>query len=316
MRASLLLATATAEFITSCRARNLSPKTVSVYQSQIDRFIRFAFEHLIIEANDCQPSLLRLYFADLLASHPSYHFHCPTANTRQLSPFTVDQAWRTLRTFFSWLVGEHLIDENPMERVQRPHSPKNLVPRLNSVQVLALLKLAKETSKRDYALVVTLLDSGLRLGEILGLRLNDIDYETGRAVVKGKGNKQREVPFSVIACGAILDYIEHERESSLDQIFVTVTGTCLNHNAVQWVLRRFKQRLGLPALYPHLLRHTFAKLYLENGDLKTLQVILGHADISTTAHFYLDPDFDDLKRKHNRASPILQVLGSATVDVV
>jgi site-specific recombinase XerD len=154
------------------------------------------------------------------------------------------------------------------------------------------------------AMVLLMLDSGLRVGEVVGLKVEDLSLNDGHVLVTGKGNKQREVPVGETTRGSLRNYLASQPHPPTGPVFVTDNGQPITVHAVQMMLKRTGKRAGIARLYPHLLRHSFAKFYLEEGDLKTLQVILGHASVETTAAIYVDPDIDDLKRRHQRAAPI------------
>jgi site-specific recombinase XerC len=303
-----MLASHIAAFFTACRARGLSGKTMEAYQRNLHRLELFALAKGVLTVRDVDANLVREFLAQLREEPSRYHFS-KSSGTNKMSPYTVHQAFRTLRTFFIWLVREEVIERNPMVKVDAPRVPKHLVPRLDLDQSARLIEAIKATAlpARNLALVALMLDSGLRIGEVIGLEIDALDLEVGKAKVCGKGNKEREVPVSALACDALRNYLWVRGECASGKVFLSRSGGPLKSNAVLLVLKRVRLKLGWKKLHPHLLRHTFAKLYLAEGDLKTLQTILGHSSIETTAHFYLDPDFADLKRRHNRASPLEQI---------
>lgn len=285
----MLLQEAMDEFLTDCQAGGLARKTLGVYGANLQQF--------------CE-SAGGIDLAALQVAHPR-HF-LADLQKRDLSPFTVDQHYRTLNTFFRWCVREGTLSANPILQVRRPKVPKHIVPRLRSEQVRRLLEAVHETAlhDRNLAIVLLMVDSGLRVGEVIGIRPGDLNLEDSYVQVNGKGSKERQVPLGEMTKQALVRYLQVRRESDSRCLFLTKAGNAMTVMAVQLLLKRLEDKVGVDRLHPHLLRHTFAKLYLEEGDLKTLQVILGHASVETTAALYLDPDIDDLKQKHRRAGPV------------
>lgn len=231
-------------------------------------------------------------------------------NGNGVSPVTLDQYWRTLNTFLKWAVAEGAMPVNPMERVRRPKVPKRRVKRLDRVQAAKLLTLVRQTAlpDRNEAIISLLLDTGLRIGEMLRLEIPDVDLDKGVARVVGKGHKEREIPLEKASIAALRRYLNKRPQAKTEIFFLNRSGKPLTGNAVRLMLRRLRDKLEVDRLYPHLLRHSFARFYLERGDLRSLQAILGHASIITTAKIYLDPDTDDLRQKHRQASPLNHIL--------
>lgn len=290
------------EYLTDCKL-SLSPATVHLYRYNLSRVADFLHERGVITADQLQPTHLRAFLANMRRNGK---------NGDGVSPATLDQYWRTLNTFLNWAVAEGAIADNPMKRVRRPKLPKHKVDRLDRVQAARLITLTRRTAlpDRNEAIVSLLLDTGLRVGELVRLKLSDVDLDRGIVRVKGKGGKEREVPLEEASMAALRRYLGKRPQVETDVLFLTRHGKPLTGNSVRLLLRRLRDKLGVDRLYPHLLRHTFARLYLEQGDLRSLQAILGHASVSTTANIYLDPDIDDLKRKHRRASPLNRIVKS------
>lgn len=285
----MLLRKAVDEFLIDCRAGGLSAKTLCVYGGNLRRFGEYMGG---IKLADPLVPHVRRYFAEL--------------QELELSPYTVDQHYRTLNTFFQWCVREGTLDLNPIDRVRRPKVPKRLAPRLYSEQIERLVDALKGTalSERNLAMTLLMIDSGLRVGEVVGLEMKNLHLNEQYAKVNGKGDKEREIPFGETVVEALERYLAVRPESSCGYVFLSQYGGPTTVMAVQLMLKRLKDDVGVDRLYPHLLRHTFARIYLEEGDLKTLQEILGHESSQTTADIYLAPDIRDLKRKHKQAGPI------------
>lgn len=302
----MLIADALSNFLLADLARGLSPATLAIYRYHLSRLTRFAFERTLTRLDQIDPHVLREFFADMHTSPNQVPF--AKQPKRGFSPHTIDQAHRSLRTFFTWCVAEGLLATSPMLRIARPKLPQHKVPRLELSQVRELLAAAERTAlpERNRALILLMVDSGLRVGEVVQLRCRDVRMDARRIRVIGKSDKERDVPFSPLTREAILNWEKVRPLSREPYLFVSAAGTPLQRNVITQVLNRLRRKLGWEKLYPHLLRHTFAKLFIRKGDLRSLQLILGHADVATTAMFYLDPDFDELKDKHDLASPSAQ----------
>lgn len=198
-----------------------------------------------------------------------------------------------------------------MRNVKAPSLPKRHSPRLNPGKLRELIRMVLGTRnpERNLAIVVLMADMGLRVGEVRNLNLSDVyDYDGDLRVV-GKGDKERRIPFSEAVSLALEKWLE-VREAAVDNdaLFPSERARRISENGVGQILRKLRDALGVKRLYPHLLRHTFANLYLAaRGDLKTLQAILGHSDITTTANFYLEPDREQLQREIHEHSPMSHI---------
>lgn len=279
------------EYLTDCLAGGLSPKTIATYRRNLTAMAKF------LDRSPPNVRNIRAFIA---------HLQNPNSRPQPLSPYTVDQYYRTLNTFFVWCEREGTGLTNPMTHIRRPKLPKRIVPRLTAAQARELVITAKSTAFpfRNLAIILLMLDAGLRLGEVVQLHIADLDLEGARAKVWGKGSKEREVPLGHRTVQAIEDYLDTRRESDHPHLFLDRWGKPISGSAIQNVFKRLKEKLGWEKLHPHLLRHSFARFYLEEGNLRDLQAILGHVSASTTADIYLDPDIDDLVKRHERCSPV------------
>ncbi len=213
------------------------------------------------------------------------------------------------RSFLQFLVREKHIPHNPGRGLRAPKSPHKLPAVLDVDQVNSLLSGKESTpvAQRDQAMMELLYSSGLRLAELVSLNQHDIDLEEGIVTVTGKGSKTRILPVGRLALEALLRWqalrvgLANKDEQAL---FVSNRGTRLAARSVQQRLRHQGRKHGLEsALYPHKLRHSFATHLLESsGDLRAVQELLGHADISTT-QVYTHLDFQHLAQVYDKAHP-------------
>jgi integrase/recombinase XerD len=217
-----------------------------------------------------------------------------------------------VRIFFRFLVQRQLLRENPAEHLPIPRIERYLPDTLNAVQIEKLL-LAVQTDVplglRDIAMLELLYASGLRISELCGARLENLDLEAAFIRVVGKGNKTRLVPVGTKAREAIQRYLDNERPSLVSkksgaEIFLSVRGRKLTPQRVWQLIKDYASRAGLEEnVYPHLLRHSFATHLLGGGaDLRIIQEMLGHADIATT-QIYTHVDSTRLKSVHKKFHP-------------
>jgi integrase/recombinase XerD len=217
-----------------------------------------------------------------------------------------------LRIFFRFLQVRNILPGNPAENLSVPRIEKYLPETLNPPAVAGLLEsvsAADPLGLRDRALLELLYASGLRVSELCGLRLEGLDLKEGMIRVTGKGNKTRLVPVGSAAREAISRYLELERPKLVSrksgaEIFLSVRGRKLTPQRVWQLIKRYAARAGLEVnAYPHLLRHSFATHLLAGGaDLRIIQEMLGHADISTT-QIYTHVDSSHLKAVHKKFHP-------------
>lgn len=244
----------------------------------------------------------------------------PTAITRylhskrDLARASVANYRRGLAVFARWCYRRKLVDEDPFDVLPRQRRDRNERPStFTKEQVLAILAEAKagQNAERDTALILTLLDTGIRVGEVSNLLLQDIDWKQSVLTVSGKTG-ERDVPISGKTKHALRKYVERARRAPISEhhVFVTREGAALTPDRIGMNLRRLAKRAGVtgPKLGPHTYRHTCAVNYImAGGDAFTLSRLLGHSDIKTTA-VYVRMSNADIKRMHARHSPVLNML--------
>lgn len=209
---------------------------------------------------------------------------------RANSKYTIARKISALRAFFSFLLREKIISENPMEHIDRPKvNPRDILRRyLTRQEVSNLFRHIRETSRqpyRDLAICALFIYGGLRVSELTDLRLPNLNLEEGYVeVLHGKGNKQRVVPLPPAAVELLQNYLAHRPQNDAEFLFTDHRGRKMSRQTAYYIVKQFVRGLGLdPRISPHKLRHTCATLLLESGiDLRFIQEFLGHADISTT----------------------------------
>ncbi len=297
---ALRLSDLVAEYYVALKVAGRSPRTIRWYRDHLAEFISF------LERSgdsgtfvDLRPPVVRRWLVALGAHRD-----------RPLAPSSVAGRVRTLRAFGSWLEREFDLPDNPLRGVPVPRVPEQLVRSLRETEIRALLAAIEgsEQPERDRALVLLLLDTGIRLSEAAGLSVHDVDLLEGRCRVMGKGAKERVVPVGRKARRAIRLMLARRRRSGPgDPLFIGADGRPLAPHGFQQVLRRLSARAGLTVRSsPHILRHTFARSFLQNGgDVFSLQRILGHSPSSLqVTRRYVDLLDDDLREIHRNASPV------------
>jgi integrase/recombinase XerC len=216
------------------------------------------------------------------------------------------QIWRTLHTFFQFCHQHAYLPCNLMTGVPRPHPDNGPRPRLKIRQVQQLIQAVRQTTlhRRNLAMILLMVGSGLRLNEIIGLEVHDLDFDAKSVwVTSTKTHKSREVPIRQEAIDVIKAYLGDRQSGPL---FLSRYGDPITREVVWLLMRRLRQKLKFP-VHAHLLRHTFGHLYNRKGDLRKLQKIMGHSDVTTTARFYTDPDFEDIQAEYEEVSPLAQL---------
>jgi integrase/recombinase XerC len=232
-----------------------------------------------------------------------------------LNPRSVQRRLSAIRSFFHYLQREGLYQHNPAVDVRAPKAAKRLPRTIDADQMArALQPAAPEQSDgdprlacRDLAIMELLYSSGLRLAELVGLNLGALDAATREVRVTGKGSKERIVPVGSQAIAALQSWLQVRSDfAGPDEkaMFLGQTGRRIGPRAIQLRLAQLARRQGLPVhLHPHLFRHSFASHLLESShDLRAVQELLGHANISTT-QVYTHLDFQHLAHIYDEAHP-------------
>ncbi|MGH8476200.1 MAG: tyrosine recombinase XerC [Methylococcales bacterium] len=215
-----------------------------------------------------------------------------------------------IRSFLQYLVKNRHIEDNPASYVKAPKAAKRLPKTLDHDQIQGLMNSVSETvlGLRDLAIWELFYSSGLRLSELADLNLEDVDLKQGSVLVKhGKGKKSRVVPVGRCAVEAIRTWLESRQSFASTQnsaLFLSQRGTRLSGRSIEARLQNWSRKQGLrESVHPHMLRHSFASHLLQaSGDLRAVQELLGHSNISTT-QVYTHLDFDHLAKVYDKAHP-------------
>lgn len=226
-----------------------------------------------------------------------------------LSPRSIQRQLSAARTFFTYLAREKHVKRNPVASISAPKSGKRLPENLDADRMAHLLNISGKGPlvTRDKAMLELMYSSGLRLAELTGLDVGDVDIRDATVRVTGKGSKERILPVGKYALEAIVDWLKERvtlarRDESA--LFVSVKGGRLSGRSVQARVDYWAKRQGITTkVYPHLFRHSFATHMLESShDLRGVQELLGHASISTT-QIYTHLDFQHLAQIYDQTHP-------------
>ncbi len=289
-----------AEYLSCLRVeRGSSPRTVEAYERDLRDYLAFLKGQGISDADCVRRDDVAAYEADLMERG-----YAPTSVKRRIS---------AVRGFHRFLVKEGHACANPADTLVLPKVPETLPDVLSIDQMNALLSVPHERTPaalRNQALLEVLYGCGLRASEAVGLDVTDLLFEEGYVRVTGKGNKERIAPVSGAAVAALEDYLENGREelrgthaALTGAVFLNARGGRLTRQSVHAIVARAGQDIGVRNLHPHTLRHSFATHMLEGGaDLRVIQEILGHADISTT-QIYTHVDRSHIREEYLNAHP-------------
>ncbi len=222
---------------------------------------------------------------------------------------SIQRCLSATRSFFQFLIERSVVSHNPFIGIRAPKSQKKLPDTLNVDEIETLLDGIADTAldRRDAAIIELIYSAGMRLSELAQLNVIDIPAGTGMITVTGKGNKQRQVPVGRKAAAALQDWLQRRPDLANEgetALFVSQRGKRLSNRSIQARLDFHARACGLDRkLHPHMLRHSFASHILESsGDLRAVQELLGHANISTT-QIYTHLDFQHLAKVYDRAHP-------------
>lgn len=286
--------------------KQYSDKTVSSYERDLHKFIDFCEQQSLtslarLKARDIRQNLAHLHRAGL--SGKSLH--------RWLS---------ALRSFFNFCIRQGWQSHNPADDVQAPKANRHLPKVLDVDQSAQFVSLEGDEflNCRDHAILELFYSSGLRLAELAATNVQDADLQEGMIEVTGKGNKARILPIGSKAIEALRTWIALRNTiapSGEPALFISQKGRRLGHRAIQLRLQQLSTRQGMDTpVHPHMLRHSFASHMLESSsDLRLVQEMLGHANISTT-QIYTHLDFQHLASVYDKAHPRAQRRKSADDD--
>ena len=275
--------------------RRCSAHTLAAYRRDLDAFVDFCRQRSLDGWHQIDDLQVRAFVA--------------SRHRKGLSGTSLQRQLSAIRTLFNYLCRHGRADRNPAQGVPAPRAPKHLPETLSVDQLENLLAFPGDDALacRDRAVMELFYGCGLRLSELTGMNLADIDWQQRTLSVTGKGRKQRHVPFGAKAEKALKHWLRHRSTgagSEQKALFISRRGTRISNSSIQQRLKKraLQQGVGL-SLHPHMLRHSFASHILESSnDLRAVQELLGHANLSTT-QIYTHLDFQHLAGVYDKAHP-------------
>ena len=267
------------DFLTMLRVeRNVSTHTMDAYKRDINQYLVYLGDLDIKNLSDVKSTHIRDYIRIL--------------SDRGMAPASISRIISSIRTYYRFLSSENILDENPVLLINNPKLPKKLPDVLSEKEISLIINAIQESSQfyqRDKAIIELLYSCGIRVTELCNLEMSNLFIDEDLIRVMGKGNKERLLPLGLRSKKYLDDYIKHSRNSHIKKsgssfVFVSRNGNQLTRAMINIILNKWTQVSGLKkSVSPHKLRHSFATHLLEGGaDLRFVQALLGHSDISTT----------------------------------
>ncbi len=280
-RAATIVEKAVAQFLRSLQERNASPHTIKAYRTDLAQFADYVGPQ---SWRDIDHVLIRGYLSSLYQ--------------RGLSKTSVARALAALRSLYKWLAQEGEVEQNPAALVATPRLPKKLprVPTIEEVNTVldAAMPECSAFTERDQVILELLYGCGIRNSELIGINVDDIRWSNELILVRGKGRKERFVPFGDSAKAAVQAYLParqrvlgETKRTTERAVLINLRGTRLTTRSVGRIVKQIAVARGLsPDVHPHTLRHAFGTHMLEEGaDLRAIQEMLGHERLSTTQRY-------------------------------
>lgn len=269
--------------------KNASQHTISSYRIDLQQFVDFNQ----LDITQITPTKIRSWLVQF--------------QRKGYAKFTRARKLSSLRTFFKYLIREGYTKTNPVLGISSPKKDGKLPRFLDKEQVVRLLETAEGNNLlglRDRAILETLYSGGIRVSELVGLGIDDVDFISEALKVKGKGKKERIVPIGRPAVAAIERYLKERKAKDTDAVFTNRFGKRLTSRTVQRIVVKYIRKASIPGhISPHSLRHTFATHMLDAGaDLRSVQELLGHESISTT-QIYTHITPERLKQVYDKTHP-------------
>jgi len=287
------LAEATAAFLSYSAAKNLSPRTLEYYRERLTGFAVFlGAGYPGLPPGEVTSAVVREFV---------------TWTRERTSPATANHGLAVLRRMFAFLVAEGFLQKNPCATVSKLAEERRLLETFTKEQVRAILATCGRDfyGMRDRAILLTLLDTGLRASELCSLSLSDVDWTNQTFRVFGKGSRERSVPFGQAVRSALSSYLA-KRGDADGPLFVNHYAEPLNRYRLRELVRRRSESAGIQGVRcsPHTFRHTCAVSFLRaGGDTFTLQRLLGHTSQAMTARYCESLSAEDVREQHRLHSP-------------
>jgi integrase/recombinase XerD len=302
------------QFLIDCKVRGLTDLSIGFYRQHLTFFARkLEQEFKITDLEQVKIIHLRQFVRLLMETKADENNpHKPTQD-KPLSAFTIRGYVRAIKRLFSWCVDEELLDTNPSARLVQPKAPDYIIPTFTPEHIEKMLAVCDQTKTegfRDYVLLLVFLDTGMRLSELCGLKLTDLDSQFRYVKVFGKGRKEREIGLHPEVGKLVWKYVhKYRKPADPDEkgLFLGCRGEPLKPSGVSTLIDRIEKQCGLEGVRvsPHTFRHTFAKFYLQRGgEVFKLSREMGHGTVQVTELYLKDFRSSEARQEHTSYSPV------------
>ncbi|WPL43559.1 tyrosine-type recombinase/integrase [Priestia megaterium] len=285
-------------FLRDCKLRNLSEHTIQYYRNEISKFVK----HLESVGISTSPSSIT---ADIIKDHVILRMM-----EEGRKETTINANLRAIRALFNFLESECLIVKNPVKKLKLVKQKKTVIQTFSREEIRLLFDKPKKstfTGLRDYTIMMFLLETGVRVKELCGIRIKDVNFQDGIVTIReAKGFKERNVPIQRIMKKQLALYLQVRGQLEHDFLFVNIDNNPIQIRAVQQFIANYGRLAGIKNVRcsPHTFRHTFAKMSVQNGaDVFTLQTVLGHTSMDMVRN-YVNMFSNELRDNHRKFSPI------------
>ena len=296
------------------RTEGKSQKTIAIVCSSVSYLEGFLeSEGLTTDVAQIGPTELRAFILYLQQKRCFSDHRFTKPQEKGLSGHSINCYLRSIRAFWSWLVSEAIVESSPFAKIKLPKAPRKVIPTFSEAQIdqlLSAIDVATPEGYRDQAIILTLLDTGLRVSELTGITLDDLQLEEGTIKVMSKGNKERVVPMGEKVQRALWHYLSRYRpqpeQPKCKLLFLTRVGMPLTKDRIEKIMASYGRKAALSGVRcsPHTLRHTAAISFLRNGgNVFSLQRLRGHSSLEMTRRYCEVADVD-VKNAHMTASPV------------
>ena len=274
--------------------KGLSKNTIKAYEVDIERFIQWLKQNNKSDYLNAKETQINKYISHLFKIH--------------LKSSSINRKISSIKAFYLFLMKKNILKVSPIAEIVTPKQEKYLPNSMSESEIEKLLKSPNtklKIEKRDRAMIEMLYATGMRISELVNLKITNLDIQRCVVKVLGKGSKERLIPFGEVASEALNDYMKDRQDSSSKEIFLSNRGTKMSRQAFWSRMKVYLRREGLKdSISPHTLRHAFATHLLNRGaDLRSVQLLLGHSDLSTTqiyTHIAKQRLSEVLKKHHPR----------------
>lgn len=315
------------DFIEECVAKGLSKKTYASYEQTLILFARYLqdVQH-INDVTQITTDVIRDYVKyirdrgkyTVVSDEDSINSNHPNNRKdygKRVSDVTINNYIRNIKVFFAYLKDHRIIKSNPAKQIKSikvVRKPLNFLTDAEFNRLLKSMDLSKKHEYRDYIIMKTLLDTGMRVGECLLIQVEDIDFNDRTILLPAentKGKKSRYVFFSQELAKELRKWLQYkDRYLESEYLFPTIRSTPLQIGNYETNLKKYGIRAEIADVHPHMFRNNFAKRFLmSGGDIYTLSRILGHSSVEVTEKEYLDLDVTDLKKQYSKHSPLMNM---------